>query len=257
MDISINVGKNVATINGHQFPIDSDLTLEKAFGTERAWKTESIGKCFHFNPVVGDEISTETFVTYGQALEESVAFNRRGKMRRLFEHKEEGVKIIPGHGVFLLPSKMTVIKSSPRKIKIRVFSGTHLAQEFINKDPKQMVHEAANHYYRNLREFTDTVNASLWYPVKYRRKQALVVRGFELPDGVRVYTNTDGRTIGVHYTSIEEGRSMFLGTATTDLELGKMLNTADRIRQKEQQRAAAYRYIAPSFIQLSQYMRRV
>lgn len=256
MGISINVGKNVATILGHEFPIDTDLTIGRHLEGKRAWKTESIGKAFSFNPVVDGEVSAETFVTYNQALHESVAFNRRGKMRKLFDHKEEGVKIVPGHGVFFLPSKMTVVHTSPRKIKIRVFGGTDLAREFHHENKRDMVGAAANYYYDHIREVTDSVNESLWYPVKYNRSIPLECNGLAIPDGVRVYTSTEGRTISVEYTSREHG-TVHVGTATNASELGKMINTADRHRQKELQANAVHRFINPSFVQLSQYMRRV
>ena len=254
---SINVGKNVAVILGHEFPIDADLNLDKWFDGQRAWRTENAVKTYPFTPIIDGNVSAATFLTYDKALHESIAFNRRGKMRQLFEKKEEGVKIVPGHGVFILPSKMTVVRSGQRHVKIRVFSGTEHSAEFVNKDYKQMVLEAANHYYKHLREHTDSVNDNLWYPVKYRRTTPLVCNGFEIPDGVRVYTANEGKSIEVHYTSIEENKAVYLGTARNAHELGKMLNTADRIRQKEQQAAAVYRYVNPSFVQLSQYMRRI
>lgn len=252
----ITVGKNVATIQGHEFPIDQDLTIEKFFGSQRAWKTESTARLHTFQPIIKDEVSAETFITYNQALEQSVAFNRRGKMRTLFEKKDKGVKIVPGHGVFILPALMRVKHTSPRKINVAVFSGTSLAREFHHADNREMVRAAADYYYDHIGAVTDPVNESLWYPVKYKRNIALECNGFPIPDGVRVYTHTEGRTIYVEYTSREHG-TVHVGTATDAWQLGKLLNTADRHRQKELQVNAVYRFVKPTFVQLSQYMRRV
>lgn len=253
---AISVGKNVVRILNREFPIDSDLSIVD-FGMDRkAWRVSSIRRSHVFTPIVDDEVSAEAFREYNNALHQSKAFNSRGELRKLFDKKEEGVKIIPGHGVFILPSKMTAVQRGPRKVIIRVFPGTELSKEFQNPDYKSMVLEAANYYFDNLRHLTDEINKNLWYPVKYNRNHQLLVDDLLVPDGVQVRAYDNGN-VGVKYWSIEANEAKWLGTAHTQIELDALLRQADDIRYKEQKRAAMYRFVNPSYVPLSLYMRRM
>ncbi|BAQ02714.1 hypothetical protein AVU38_gp186 [Ralstonia phage RSL2] len=252
----ISVGKNVVRILNREFPIDSDLSMINIGRGDKAWRVNSIRQSHVFTPIVDEEVSAEAFREYNVALGQSKAFSSRGKLRQLFDKKEEGVKVIPGHGVFILPSKMVVQQRGQRKVYIRVFGGTELAKDFWNTDYKLMVLEAANYYFDNLRFLTDEVNKNLWYPVKYNRNHQLLVEDLLVPDGVFVRTYDNGH-VGVGYSSVEDGGSKWMGTARNQSELDSLLHQADEIRRKEQARAAMYRFVNPSYVPLSLYMRRV
>lgn len=251
----ISVGKNVVRILGHEFPVDSDLSMVD-WGQNKAWRVNSIRRNHLFTPVVDNTISPETFRMYNTALHQSKAFNSRGKLRQLFDKKEEGVKVIPGHGVFILPSKMVAIQRGPRKVIIRVFSGTELSKEFHNPDYKSMVLEAANYYFDNLRFITDEVNKNLWYPVKYNRNHQLIVEDLVVPDGVQIVCHDNGN-VSVKYWSIDQNTTVHVGVAKTNEQLSTMFEFADDARRKEQKRAAMYRFVNPSYVPLSLYMRRM
>ena len=252
----ISVGKNVVRILNREFPIDSDLSMTNLGLGMRAWHVSSIRQSHVFEPIVDDQVSAEAFREYNVALGQSKAFNGRGKLRQLFDKKEEGVKVIPGHGVFILPSKMVAIQRGQRKVLIRVFGGTELAMDFHQDNYKMMVLEAANYYFDNLKHLTAEVNKNLWYPVKYNRNHQLLVEDLVVPDGVQVKAYDNGR-VGVSYYSVEDGSTKWAGTAQNQSELDTLLAFADNIRQKEQARAAMYRFVNPSYVPLSLYMRRV
>lgn len=258
MALAIYVGKNVARILDREFPIDSDLSMVKYDRDTCGWTIDSAVRREIFTPIDDQgEVSADAFRTYHHALNKSIAFNHRGKMRKLFERKEEGVKIIPGHGVFILPAKMQVVQSGQRKVKIRVFNGTSLAKEFQSSDYHDMVNEAATHYFGNLREFTDEVNESLWYPVKYNRNYESTCDGLVIPDGVQVYPiDVDGYSVAVRFYSVKDGQSRYLATAKNHTELRRLVQQASEIRKAEQREEAMYRFVNPSFVQLSNYMRR-
>lgn len=257
MALSIYVGKNVARILDREFPIDTDLSMVKHDRETCIWTVGSALKKEYFTPIVDGEVSAEAFRTYNNSLNRSIAFNHRGKMRKLFEKKEEGVKIIPGHGVFILPSKMRVVQSGQRKVKIRVFSGTSLAKEFHSADYHDMVNEAATHYFGHIREFTDEINESLWHPVKYNRNYEWMYGTLEIPHGVQVYQRSqNGYSVEVYYYSPMDGAVRYLATAKNHMELKRLVNQAKEIRLIEHREEAMYRFVNPSFVQLSNYMRR-
>lgn len=253
----ISVGKNVVRILNREFPIDSDLSMVNASYGDKAWRVNSIRQNHVFTPIVDEEVSAETFRIYNVALGQSKAFAQRGKLRQLFDKKEEGVKVIPGHGVFILPSKMVAVMRGPRKVVIRVFSGSSIAQEFHNPDYKNMVLEAANYYFENLRQFTDEVNKSLWYPVKYNRNYIKTVHDVIIPDGVQAYARSKEGGVEVYYSSLKEQNSVYVGTAKNKGELEHFVRFANNCREKEQSAAAMYRFVNPSYVPLSLYMRRV
>jgi hypothetical protein len=253
----ISVGKNVVRILDREFPIDQDLSMINAGAGDRAWRVNSIRQSHIFTPIVDDQVSAETFREYNVALGQSKAFNGRGKLRQLFDKKEEGVKVIAGHGVFILPSKMVAIQRGPRKVIVRVFGGSTIAQDFHNPDYKLMVLEAANYYFENLRQFTDEVNKSLWYPVKYNRNYILTVHDVIIPDGVQARARSKEGGVEVYYSSIVEGGSVYCGTAKNKGELEHFVRYANNCREKEQASAAMYRFVNPSYVSLSQYMRRM
>lgn len=253
----ISVGKNVVRIVNREFPIDSDLTIIGAYDGNKAWRVNSIRQSHVFTPIVNDEVSAETFREYNVALGQSKAFHSRGKLRQLFDKKEEGVKVIPGHGVFILPSKMIAVMRGPRKVVIRVFSGSAIAQDFYNPDYKQMVLEAANYYFENLKQFTSEVNKSLWYPVKYNRNYTMTLHDVDIPDGVQVYSRSKQGGVEVYYSSLVEKNSVYVGTAKNKGELEHFVRYANNCREKEQASAAMYRFVNPSYVPLSLYMRRM
>jgi hypothetical protein len=253
----ISVGKNVVRIMNREFPIDSDLTITSAFDGNKAWRVNSVRQSHVFTPIVNDEVSAEAFREYNVALGQSKAFHSRGKLRQLFDKKEEGVKVIPGHGVFILPSKMVASMRGPRKVVVRVFSGSELAQEFHSPDYKHMVLEAANYYFENLKQFTSEVNKSLWYPVKYNRNYIKTVHDIVIPDGVQAYARSKEGGVEVYYSSISERNSVYVGTAKNKGELEHFVRYANNLREKEQASAAMYRFVNPSYVPLSLYMRRM
>lgn len=255
MAMTISVGKNVARILDREFPIDADLFLKKQDIHHCFWNIRSQQSSVGFNAIKEGEVTPEAFRTYNNALHKSIAFNERGKLRKLFDRKEEGVKIVPGHGVFMLPSKMQVVNRGPRDIQIRVFSGTEHAENFHYSNYESMVAAAAEHYFKHIREVTDSINESLWYPVKYN----VMEREFEgliLPRGIHVdrIANDNFR---VRYYSVKEGTGVHFGVANNMRDLASLLIEADDQRHKEQMVEAHYRFISPRFIMLSQYMRGV
>lgn len=251
----VYVGKNVVRILNREFPVDTELSILKINPRACAWRVKSTHQLHGFIPIVDDEVTAETFTTYKAALNTSIAFNRNGKVRELLTRKEKGIKIIPGHGVFILPSKMTVVLSGHRNIKLRVFGGTSFSKDFHSNNYAEMVAAATSHYCQHIREVTDSVNESLYYPVKYNRSQVREYKGIILPDGVTVEKRcVVGDT--VRYQSTEEGHKYF-GTAKSDKELQEFIDEAARIRRKEHQIEALYRFVTPTFIQLSLYMRQL
>lgn len=251
----VHVGKNVVRILNREFPVDTDLSMLEINPRTLAWEVKSTHQLHGFTPIVNDEVTAETFTTYKAALTTSMACGRQSKVRELLARKDKGVKIIPGHGVFILPSKMTVEVVGHRNIKLRVFSGSTFSKSFHSNNYKDMVAEATGHYCQHIREFTDTVNESLYYPVKYNRSQVREYKGIILPDGVTV---DPGSNAGdeVRYSSSENGHKYF-GTAKSQKELQEFIDEAERIRRKEHQLEAIYRFVTPTFIQLSQYMRQL
>lgn len=253
----ISVGKNVVRILDREFPIDSDLSMIEAGFGNKAWRVQSIRQSHIFTPIVDEQVSAETFREYNVALGQSKAFSSRGKLRKLFDKKEEGVKVIAGHGVFILPSKMVAVQRGQRKVVVRVFGGSAIAQEFSNPDYKHMVLEAANYYFENLKQFTDEVNKSLWYPVKYNRSYIKTVHDVVIPDGVQAHARSKEGGVEVYYSSIVERGSVYVGTAKDKGQLEHFVRYANNCREKEQAAAAMYRFVNPSYVSLSQYMRRM
>lgn len=251
----VYVGKNVVRILNREFPVDTDLAMLKLDSEYCAWRVDSLHQSHPFMPIEHDKVTKETFQTYKKALDTSLAFNRHGKMRVLFERKEKGTKIIPGHGVFILPSKMTIVQSGQRNIKLRVFAGSSLSHDFHSDNYSDMVALASAYYCQNIREFTDSINESLYYPVKYNRKEVREYKDIILPDGVTAMARSK---IGdeVYYSSSENGH-VYLGTAKSSKELQEFVDEAESRRRKEHQLEAIYRHVTPSFIQLSQYMRQL
>lgn len=254
MGPTITVGKNVAKILGHEFPIDNDLSLSRHKWDECSWQVNSAHEQHDFQAIKEGEVTAEAFRTYGQALNHSVAFNEKGKIRKMFERKEQGVKIVPGHGVFTLPAKMQVVGTGLRKVRIRVFGGTDMAKEFHYSSYEHMVDAAAEYYFENIRNMTNPINESLWYPVKYNTTQR-EFEGLELPLGIQV--DDIGARFRVRYYSVSLGRVVHFGVAKDLRTLAMMLIEADDKRHSECMIEAMYRFVRPSYISLSQYMRGV
>jgi hypothetical protein len=255
MAMTISVGKNVARILDREFPIDSDLFLKKQDIHHCAWNIRSQQTAVAFDAIKEGEVTPEAFRTYNNALHKSIAFNERGKLRKLFDRKEEGVKIVPGHGVFMLPSKMQVVKRGPRDIAIRVFGGTEFAETFHYSDYENMVAAAAEHYFDHIREVTDAINESLWYPVKYNKGDN-DFEGIAMPAGVHVGRIANG-SFRVRYYSAKEGKVEHFGVVNNTRDLVPMILEAADQRHKEQMVEAHYRFVHPRFVMLSQYMRSV
>lgn len=256
--MTISVGKNVARILDREFPIDTDLTLNKVRSTREVcfWSTESSREDIQFTPIKEGEVTSEAYRTYNQALRKSIAFNQRGKMRKLFDRKEEGVKIIPGHGVFILPSKMQVVMKGPREVQIRVFGGTEFAKNFHYSNYDTMVKAAAEHYFENIRTVTESINESLWFPVKYgEREEVRTFEGIAIPSGVIVRRKES--KIVVEYYSSKHERTHHFGYVNSAKDLPTMLIEAEDQRHKEQLVTAMYRFVRPSYVPLSQYMKTV
>jgi hypothetical protein len=255
MAMTISVGKNVARILDREFPIDTDLSIVRFGDFQRSWNVRSQEEQHVFNPFQDGEVSPEAFRTYNKALHHSIAFNERGKLRKLFDRKEEGVKIIPGHGVFFLPSKMQVVKRGPRDIQIRVFSGTEFAKNFHYSNYESMVAAASEHYFANIRTVTEAINESLWFPVKYNWKDEREFSGLILPPGVNVMNH--GKHFRVRYYSSKNGKNMHFGMAKDMHELADVVLKADDQRHQEQMAEAMYRFVRPHYVSLSQYMKTV
>lgn len=258
MAMTISVGKNVARFQDREFPIDIDLTLYRPKSNREVcfWSTESSQEDIIFTPFKEGEVSAETYRTYNQALHKSIAFNERGKMRKLFDRKAEGVKIIPGHGVFILPSKMQVLTRDPRKIEIQVFGGTDFAKKFHYSNYESMVAAASEHYFANIRTVTEAINESLWFPVKYRENEKRTYMGFEIPHGVTLFHEKSGSIRVGYYSSANTGK-VFIGTARKLSDLPALMLEAEDQAHKERLVTAMYRFVRPSYVPLSQYMKNV
>lgn len=253
---AISVGKNVVKILGHEFPVDSDLSLVKFSTDSCMWRANTARKGHLFVPIQNEQVTVETFKEYDQAFSRSSAFNSRGNLRSLFDRKEEGVKIIPGHGVFILPAKMMAMKSGHRNVKIKVFAGTSLQKVFREDNNEHLVEVASDYYYANLHQFTDSINEDLFLPVKYRRTEERIFKGIVVPEGVQAYSrHANGDE--VYYRSPEKDNSVYLGTAKSMAELKRMFKEAVAIRKEEGKAKAMYRFVTPSFVSLSSYMRRL
>lgn len=254
MVMLISVGKNVARIADREFPIDTDLTLLKSHSDGCRWSIRSAEKTIGFKPVIDNEVTPEAFRTYNQAFHQSIAFNEKGQLRKLFSKKEKGPKVIPGHGVFVLPSKMQVIRKGSCDIQIRVFDHTELAQNFHYSNYESMVAAAAEYYFSHIRSLSDPINESLWYPVKYQERVEREFHGMPIPSGVLVRQRASGHYV-VEYCSTKAGRTKYYGTAKTLDHLFILLLAADDQRHKEQMVEAMYRFVSPRYITLSQYMK--
>lgn len=252
---AINVGKNVVRILNREFPVDTDLSMIRLDREVCAWHVQSHREDHQFVPLDDGEVSAQTFQTYRKALNTSLAFNTTGKMRELFERKERGVKIVPGHGVFLLPSKMIVVPAGQRKIKIKVFAGTSLAKEFQLSNYQHMVASASEYYSENFREFTDEVNESLYYPVMYNLSQVRHDGDMVIPQGIRLMKYATG-LIEVYY-KVTDNPQKYVGSSHKLEELKNIIELAVASRRSDLATAAIHRYVAPKFILLSQYMRSV
>lgn len=248
------VGKNVARILNREFPIDTNLAIQLIDKNSASWNVSvQGGKQKHgFTPVKDDEVTVEAFRTYHDALATAVT-QRKSKLRDMLGIKTEGVKIVPGHGVFILPAKMVVVKRGQRDVGIRVFTGTKMERIFRNSSNDLMVDEAAEYYHKYVKIHTDEVNQSLWHPIRYEAKPR-VFEGIEMPQGVFAYhyskTGTD-----VFFSSPAEGRTMYFAHAKNLRELKAAIASAAQRRHEELAGKASYRYVKPAFIPLSTYMR--
>lgn len=247
---NVTVGKNTVRILGHEFPIDNDLRIVKYDSANLAWRVETAMKAFPFNPIRNEQITVDTFRTYKTALDKSQAFDPEGRMKKMISRKEQGVRIIPGHGVFIMPSKMTICQRSATDLAIRVFAGTDLQQEFRHHDYAKMVLEAANYYYKHFRKLSTEINENLYYPVEYQ----VAAREFDkltLPQGVKV-TSVDGSFYVYCYYF---GKTEYVGTAKSIYELKTVLEIAREKRYNKLKQESVYRWVDPRFIPLSQYLR--
>lgn len=248
------VGKNVVRILNREFPVDKDLSMITLDQEVCAWHVGSQREDHQFIPLSHGDVSIETFQTYRRALNTSIAFNKTGKIRQMFERKEKGVKIIPGHGVFMLPSKMTVVPSGQRKIKVRVFSGTSLSQDFQLENYSHMVASASEYYRENFRQFTDEVNESLYFPVMYSVHNERVYEGLDIPQGVCVRQRDVKAPMEVYYKH-STGTWQYVGSSRNLIEIKNIIEIAVAKRRAKLAITAIYRFVAPKFIQLSDYMK--
>lgn len=247
---NVTVGKNTVRILGHEFPIDNDLRVVQYDDRKLAWRVDTAFEAFPFRPIRKDRITLETFQTYKTALNRSTAFDSQGRMKKLLERKEKGVRIIPGHGVFIMPSKMTIHQRSAADLSIRVFSGTNFQEEFRHHDYAKMVLAASNHYYRHFRKLSTEINEGLYYPVEYQ----MGLREFDaltLPIGVSVQATENSFYVYARYFDKKE----YVGVAKSIQELKTVLEIAREKRYNKLKQETVYRWVEPRFIPLSQYLR--
>lgn len=247
---NVTVGKNTVRILGHEFPIDNDLRIVQYDDRKLAWRVDTAFEAFPFRPIREERITLETFQTYKTALNRSKAFDSQGRMKKMLERKEQGVRIIPGHGVFVLPSKMTIHQRGATDLSIRVFSGTNFQEEFRHKDYAKMVLAASNHYYRHFRQLSTEINEGLYYPVEYNMGE----REFDsltLPVGVYVQHIEKSFHVYIRHSDKKE----YVGAARSISELKTVLEIAREKRYNKLKSISVYRWVEPRFIPLSQYLR--
>lgn len=252
----IHVGQNVVTINEREFPVDSDLQILGEDTKRPAWAVRSMDEKKHFTPVVDEQVTEQTFEKYSQSLQTSMAMNTYGKMNRLYNRKIQGVKIIPGHGVFTLPSKINVFGTKQNTLILKVFPNSILYRSFQNSNYHQLVEEAMTYYDRHIREVTDEDNYSLYMPVTIGQDQERNLFGIEIPRGVYVQHRGDGK-YAVTYKAAGQEHSRYVGIAQNAVELNTLVFKALTLRSLGQQQAMMDRRVDAGFQLLSHYMQSI
>lgn len=246
---NVTVGKNTATIGGFEFPIDNDLRVIELDESRLAWRVDTLFEIYPFKPLIGSRVTTETFHTYKTALTSSEAFDSRGKMKQMLNRKEEGVRIIPGHGVFIMPSKMTIMQCSPTDLAVRVFRGSTLEKVFRDRNYERLVSTAHEYYLRHIRDITSPVNENLYYPVEYMTKD----RTGHLPIMPKgVYVEMRGDSFNVYYSA--SSTKHHYASTTKRENLTHLIEGAAEARELAVKGKAMYRFVQARYVPMSQYL---
>lgn len=254
MTIQITIDHQIASIIHHEFPVDDSIRLSVS-SDEYSWQSKDLSTPFHLLDSQGN-ISKEVFSAYSKLIKKQTLTHSNNKVLKFLNRKEEGLKIIPGHGVFILPSNMVVKTLNPSKPRIQVFQNTEYSKSFCHPDMQSMVDEASAYYFQHFNSIKDEINESLYRAVRYDCVDTLY-QGIPVPTGVLVYSRTQGRSFEVRYANPIERRTMYFGSAKNLIDLEKLIKRAHEYRQSIFQEKAVSQLVTPTYMRISEYMKQL
>lgn len=237
------IDRNIVSVNGHQFPVDADLKLNK---NKQEWFTKA------FRERYGFENKPQLFQSYMRTGNVSRLFARNSILQVMTERKTKGTKIIPGYGVFLAPTYVRFVINRNGELVGRAFSKfVGLSKEFAGSIDS-IVAQMTNYYNQKYDEYFDRVEKGCFFPTT--RSGVSDHRVFEthlLPTGVYAHWVPAGKRIQVKY-SVAETVYHF---ANTDLaDLGHILYLANEKRNQALDMLRKERYTPIEHMTIQQFI---
>lgn len=246
---TISQRRHSVVIHGAEYPVDADLSFHRHDSSVGYWQTKSRYGVFDFKL----DQPQQVFRSYQGAFTRSAAFSKQSFLRELFWRKEEGVKIVAGHGVFILPSNMILRQSKTGKISITVFAGSDLSKTFSHSNDQHLVEIAKSYYDDNFDEFNHRINYDLYRSVANRPGDEREIEGLVIPQGIRVQR----RSHGYQVLATASRKTHYVGFAKDLDSIGKLIDKAELMREDKLEQKAAERRVVAEVLSFGEYLRRL
>ena len=197
---------NIVSVDGHQFPVDSDLKLNTK-------KSEWFTKCFRER--YGFENKPQLFRSYHRAGQISRAFAKNSILQVMTERKVKGTRILPGFGVFTSPTYIRFLIAANGELVGRAFAGyAGIDSVFRSATTEGLIVQLTNHYNKHYDEFFDQVEKNCFFPTTRAISPHRRFESHLLPTGVHAHYSANGKRIQVKYNVGHDTKHF----ANTDLQ---------------------------------------